>query len=197
MGSFNAHNGTWGVFTDVVYLNLGGDKQRSRDFTLGNMGIQASTTAGLGWDLKGLVWTLAGQYRLVSSPEHTLDALAGARLFDLEQSLRWSISGDLGPVDPSGRTGSSKIEDAVVDGIVGVKGRAALGTGRDWSVPYYLDIGTGQSDVTWQVAAGVSYAFKWGEVSALWRYLSYDFDGDKGLKGLRFSGPQIGATVRW
>ena len=39
MGTAGAHNGTWGVFTDIVYLNLDGDQVgRSRDFTIGNVG---------------------------------------------------------------------------------------------------------------------------------------------------------------
>ena len=108
MGSFDAHNGRWGVFTDVIYLNFGGSEQQSRNFTIGTIGIPAGTTANLDLDLKGLVWTLGGQYRVFSGPALTLDALAGARLLDVRRTARWSISGNLGPIAPSGRTGSSE-----------------------------------------------------------------------------------------
>src|SRR6478609_8261634 len=29
MGTFVAHNGRWGIFTDLLYLNLGGSEQNS------------------------------------------------------------------------------------------------------------------------------------------------------------------------
>ena len=55
MGSLDTHNGRWGLFTDVIYLNLGNTKTSSREFTIGGIGIPADTTADLGLDLKGWV----------------------------------------------------------------------------------------------------------------------------------------------
>ena len=60
-----------------------------------------------------------------------------------------------------------------------------------------LDVGGGESDLTWQAMGGISYAFKWGEITAMWRYLSYDMKPGKSLKDLSFSGPMVGATWRW
>ena len=51
-----------------------------------------------------------------------------------------------------------RIGQDVWDGIVGVKGRYAFGDNRAWSMPFYLDVGHGQSEVTWQVAAGLGYS---------------------------------------
>lgn len=31
-GSFDAHNGRWGIFNDLFYADLGGSKSRRRDF---------------------------------------------------------------------------------------------------------------------------------------------------------------------
>ena len=58
MGSFDAHNGRWGAFTDLVYLDFGVEAE-IRDFTIGKIGIPANTTADLDFEFKGLVWTLA------------------------------------------------------------------------------------------------------------------------------------------
>ena len=66
-----------------------------------------------------------------------------------------------------------------------------------WAVPFYLDVGTGQSQSTFQAAGGISYAFHWGEVNALWRYLSYNFKSSKAIEDVAFSGPQIGVVFRW
>ena len=48
-----------------------------------------------------------------------------------------------------------------------------------------------------QAAAGISYAFQWGELNALWRYLGYDLKPGRSLEDLKFNGPLIGATFRW
>jgi hypothetical protein len=197
MGSFDAHNGRWGVFTDVLYLDVGGTKSQTRDFSIGNIGIPADTTADLSLDLKGLVWTVAGEYRIAADPDLTMDVLAGARLFDVKQKLGWAISGSLGPIAAPGRSGTVEVGDSVWDAIVGVKGRYSFGEARKWSVPFYADVGTGQSELTWQGAAGIGYSFGWGEVSVLYRYLDYRFKSGSKVQDINFNGPQIGATFRW
>jgi hypothetical protein len=74
-----------------------------------------------------------------------------------------------------------------------VKGRYVLGDGR-WSIPMYLDAGTGSSKLTWQAAAGVAYSFSWGELNLVYRHLAYDMKSGKTLRDVSFSGPQLGAT---
>jgi hypothetical protein len=194
MGAFEAHNGRWGIFTDYMYLNLSASKQGSRDFSINNGAIDVGTSADLGWGLKGSIWTLAGEYRLPSAAPLTVDFLAGARMFKLEPSLRWNISGNIGTLPPASRSGSYARSDTLWDGIVGVRGRYALGASQQWVVPFYLDVGTGNSKLTWQAAGGLGYAFSWGEVSLLWRYLSYEMKNGNPQNELTFSGPMLGAT---
>jgi hypothetical protein len=197
MGSFDMHNGRWGAFTDVIYLDLGGSKSQTRDFSFGNVAIPANTTANLNLDIKGWLWTVAGEYRLASDPGFTMDALAGARYFDLEQTLRYEFTGDIGPLPIPGRAGSNVVGERVWDGIIGVKGRFAFGENRKWSVPFYLDVGTGQSKRTLQAVTGIGYAFNWGEVKAMWRYLDYTFESGRRIEDVNFNGPMLGATFRW
>jgi hypothetical protein len=195
MGALEAHNGRWGAFTDLLYLNFGDTKEQSRDFTIGNIGIPADTTAKIDSDLKGVVWTQVGQYRFVSDPAITLDAIGGLRLFEMRQTIRWNITGSIGPLDPAARIGESKSKLSLWDAIAGVKGRYSID--EKWSLPFYADIGTGESDLTWQVAGGVTYKFSWGELSALLRYLAYEMKPGKSINDLNFNGPMIGATFRW
>jgi opacity protein-like surface antigen len=197
MGTFDAHNGRWGVFTDLIYLNLGASKQNSRNFGIGDFGLPAGTAANLDLDLKGAIWTVAGQYRVVSDPALKVDLLAGARMFRIKQDLSWIIVGDLGPVPPAARFGDSRHSETLWDGVIGVKGRYAFGPGSRWSAPFYVDVGTGESKLTWQVAAGVSYAYPWGELSLMWRYLAYEMKSGRSIQDLDFNGPMLGATFRW
>jgi hypothetical protein len=197
MGTFGAHNGTWGVFTDLVYLHFGGGQGASRDFTIGNIGLPADASANFNWTLKGFVWTTAGEYRVVSDPSWTLDVLGGVRWLDIHQTLSWDISGSIGTLDPLARSGSANASQSVLDAVVGFKGRFAFGSNREWFVPYYFDIGAGQSQSTLQAAAGLGYTFKWGEITAMYRYLDYRMKDNKVLQDINFGGPLLAATWRW
>ena len=197
MGALDVHNGRWGIFNDLIYVDLGGVKSRTRDFSIGNIGIPASAAADLSLDLKATVWTVAGEYRVASDPAWTVDLLAGARMLYVKPTLGFSITGDLGPVALPVRSGSKEVSETVWDGIVGVKGRYTFGDARNWFVPFYLDVGTGQTRLTWQGATGVGYAYQWGEVVALYRYLDWNSKSGKPIEELNFGGPMIGVTFRW
>lgn len=197
MGALDAHNGRWGAFTDFIYLHFADTKEGSRDFTIGDIGLPVGTTANLDWSLKGVAWTVAGQYRVASAPDLTVDTLFGTRLLDIRTTIKWNIAGSIGPIAPSGRTGSNDTKLSNWDAIVGVKGRYVLDPSRKWSVPFYVDVGAGESKLTWQAAAGISYAFSWGEVSGMYRYLDYHMKSGSVLERLSFSGPMVGATFRW
>ena len=197
MGTFGAHNGTWGVFTDIVYLKFGNTRSNSRDFTIGNVGLPAGTSADLGWDLKGLSWTVAGEYRVASDPSWTVDLIGGIRALDLREHTDWNISGSIGSLDPAARTGSKDVSQGTVDAIIGVKGRFGFGTLREWSVPFYLDAGGGGSNSTSQAAVGLGYRFGWGELTGMWRYLAWNSKSGKPIEDLSFSGPLVSATFRW
>ena len=194
MGTLDVHNGRWGVINDVLYLNLG----NSKSGTLLSESIPVELSATLGYDLKGTIWTVAGQYRIATNnPAYTMDLLAGARYFGMKSTLNFAIGGTAGSHPLAGRSGSVEVSERFWDGIVGVKGRYAFGANRQWYVPYYLDVGTGQSDLTWQAATGVGYVYSWGELNALWRYLDYNFESGKAIETMTFNGPMVGATFRW
>ena len=122
----------------------------------------AGVTADLGLGLKGTVWTLAGSYRVSNDPSTSVDVLAGARLLDIKLDLSYSLSADVGPFSGPGRAGNSDINKSYWDAIIGAKGRVVFGSNREWFVPYYVDVGTGESDLTWQIFGGLGYQFSWG-----------------------------------
>ena len=64
-------------------------------------------------------------------------------------------------------------------------------------MPYYVDVGTGDSDLTWQGIVGIGYAFSWGEVIAAWRYLDYDFKSGQKIESVNLNGPAIGVAFHW
>ena len=126
-----------------------------------------------------------------------MDLVAGARMLDIEQTLGWEVTGNVGSIPLPGRAGESKASLTNWDAIVGVKGRFAFGDGSKWFVPYYADIGAGDSDFTWQAMGGLGYSFGWGDVVAAWRYIDYDMKSGNKIESMTFNGPAIAAVFRW
>jgi hypothetical protein len=196
-GSFAFHKGSWGGFTDLVYLDIGETKSQTRTLEIGGQPLPASVTADLNFVLKSVFWTVGGSYRFVDEPGVTADFLVGARLASFEQSLDWQFSDNFGPITPPPITGSRNSSVNQWDAIIGVRGQFALGANGKWVVPYHLDVGTGDSDLTWQGVLGLGYAFGWGDLKAVWRYLDYDLGSGQPIRDMNFSGPAVGATFRW
>jgi hypothetical protein len=196
-GSFELRKGRWGAFTDLVYLDVGEASSQTRNLEINGQPIPAAVAASLDFDLKSVFWTLAGSYRLADNDGSTFDVLFGARLASFKPSLEWEFSGNFGPVTPPPLTGSREESVDQWDAIVGVRGHLALGADAKWLVPYHFDVGTGDSEVTWQGMVGLAYAFGWGDLGVAWRYLDYDLDSYSPISDMNFNGPALGATFRW
>jgi hypothetical protein len=196
-GSFEVQKGHWGGFTDVVYLDVGDSKTQSRGISIGDLPLPGSVSAALDFDLKSLIWTAGASYRSVATSGATVDWLAGVRLASFKQALDWEFSGTFGPITPPPLTGASRAKVDQWDGIVGVKGRLTFGAEHNWVMPFYFDVGAGDSDLTWQAKLGFGYSFGWGDLGVAWRYLDYEVKSDGPITDLNMNGPAIGASWRW
>ena len=196
MGNIGARNGQWGLWTDLVYADFGASKQGSRDFSIGGQPLPAGLSADLSLDLKAWIWTLVGTYQVKNDVEGSMDMLFGMRMIDMSNTLGWSLNGT-GPGVLPPLTGTKEVSETNWDGVVGLKGRAFLGTERRWFVPFYVDVGTGQSKFTWQLNAGLGYQFDWGAVVASWRYLDYDFKSSSHVQSVSFNGPLVGVLFKF
>jgi hypothetical protein len=196
-GSFDARKGKWGMFADMIYLDLGKSGQETRDGMIGDAQIPVDVTAKVGFDMKSLITTAAGYYRMVDETNKSFDFVFGLRYADVSQKLNWNLSGNIGDLPVTGPVGSAKVSASYWDAIIGMRGQFGFGQSGKWYIPYYADIGTGDSDLTWQAAGGIGYRFGWGEIAGVWRYLDYDLPSGKSIGDMDFSGPAIGAVFRW
>jgi hypothetical protein len=192
----------WSIFTDVIYLDFSNEKSnvKSIDFIeTGRNAVSSSIDAATESSLKGVSWTLAGGYSVLHGDSGRLELLAGFRYFGVEASSDWNLTATIsGPrgdqVFP--RSGSISQREDLWDGVIGLRGRLNLGA-TQFYVPYYFDIGTGSSDVTWEGVVGLGYGFKWVDIVLAYRHLYYDTDDDNLVKDMRFSGPALGLTFRF
>ncbi len=197
MGILEARKQRWGLFTDFMYANIDGSTSATRDLNIGHQQLPAASSANVNLTVKTTLWTLGGSYAAIAAPQGTLDVVFGARMLDVKETINWQVSGNVGPIALPGRAGNLEVSFTNWDAIVGVKGRVRLGAEGKWFAPYYADIGTGDSDRTVAVTAGIGYAFQWGDVVAAWRYVDYQMKSGGPVDNLRFNGPGIAAVFHW
>jgi hypothetical protein len=194
MGAFDAHRGRWGLFTDVLYLDIGRRNTNIHDFTIDNIGIPATTTSDVSIDMKSWIVNAVAEYRVLSQGDGALDVVAGVRYLSVKERLDWNFTGSIGSLPETVRSGSAEISNDLVDAIVGLKGQVQGDSG--WRMPYYIDVGTGGASFTWQGVIGLAYVFHWGEVGLHYRYIDFRIDSNT-LKDLTIAGPLVSATFRW
>lgn len=191
MGTFEARKGRWGMVTDLIYMDVSGSKD---DLLIEGGGLPPSATADLDLDMTSWICTLAGSFRALEKDWLTADVIAGTRYLDVDQTLGWSVYDSSGTLHSEGSV-SGGLENW--DAIIGTRGQLAFGPNNAIFVPFELDAGAGDSDLTVQAAAGLGYSFGAWKAAALWRHLYYDLSSDKALDDMSFSGPAIGAAFTW
>ena len=198
MLSGEARSGRWSFLTDLIYLRFGSEESSVRAVNFGGSVVGTTLDTNTKSSLEGLAWMLASGYTVAQTPRATLDVLGGLRYLRIEARSDWQLAAAVsGP--GAGQTfpaaGSISRREDIWDAIVGIRGRVRLDD--SWFMPYYLDVGTGTSRVTWQGLIGVGYAFKWGDALFAYRHLYYDQDDNQLFKDFRFSGPTLGASFRF
>ncbi|MEW6078272.1 MAG: hypothetical protein AB1724_10700 [Thermodesulfobacteriota bacterium] len=186
LGALQARNGGWHLSLDVNYLDVEGDNS-SRLTLPGGNDLKAEVT------VKEQAWvvTPVAGYSVVGTKGFSMEVLAGLRYLYMKPELEFDITG---PLNSRGRCISDS-ED-VWDGVAGIRGEVNLA--EDWYLLYYADLGTGDSDLTWQALAGAGYRIgKSADVVAAYRYLEWQFEDDKVLDSLDISGPLVGVRFRF
>lgn len=178
MGIAGVKKGKWSFLVDTIYMDVKGTKDGSiSEF---NRTINTHTEVRM----KSWVVTPVIGYNVIDCQRGKLDIVAGARYFWTQVDVDVSTSRD------RARNPQVSVSNDVWDGIVGLKSEIALY--EKLYMPLYLDIGTGNSDLTWQVAGGLGYQFGLCDVVAGYRYLSWDFKDSSPIKDMNLSGPYVG-----
>jgi hypothetical protein len=191
MAMGEARKGRWSIYTDLLYTSFGDADTKVRNLT-GPAGFPSSRIERKArTDLSATVWTLAGGYQVINHGDFALDLMAGARYLTMDSDLKLSVQGPAGRLS---RENKLSMDQDVWDGILGLRGQIRL-PGAQWFLPFYADIGTGDSDATWQAMLGIGYRFDWGDVTLAYRALSYDFSEQNA--DMTLHGPGLGVSFSW
>lgn len=160
-------HGPWGFLVDSSYVDLGEDGK-------GPAGVTREADLELG--LLGL----AGLYHV--SPTSPFDAALGLRYASVKADVQ---------VGPLAKSGDSRLLDVYVGG------RAVWPFAQRWRFSLYGDVGTGDSDLTWQALANLGYDFgNWG-LNFGYRILAYDFEDGSNVLDFAEEGLMLGLEYRF
>ncbi len=190
MGTYEIRKEKWSFTADVIYIDLANSESKAATIP----GGPGNSQIEVGADQSMEAWVLGfvGGYNMVQTDKSTFDLIAGARYLSLDVGVDLQIDGPLPPQLP-GRSFDKSAE--LWDAVVGFKGQYRFN--ENWFMPYYADIGAGDSDLTWQAMAGIGYSYGWGDVLVAYRHLSYDQGDDKLIQDLELSGPAIAVNFRF
>lgn len=178
MGTFAARKDRWGFLMDVIYMDISDDQ----GFSLANGTITGKSTV----DMDALIITPLVTYKVVEDDRYTVSLGLGARYIDTNIKLTF---------DPDNAS-ATKIRDDFdsTDAIVAARGVYNLN--ERWNVVAFGDVGTGDSDSTWQLKGSVGYQFSNWTLRVGYRYLKWEFDEDDNeiLSDLEIKGPYLGAV---
>lgn len=189
MGGAGVRNGRWSLMTDVMYMKI---KAKNSGQVTAPVGPGVNVSADATVKFQSWIVTPVLGYSIFDTDSVRLDLIGGARYLFLKPELDLSVA--VGRLQPRNRTLSTSKD--VWDGIVGIRGNVNLD--KKWYIPYYLDMGAGDSPFTWQGMAGVGCKVsRTVDVVAAYRYLYWKFSNNKVIDKIDFNGPLVGMIFRF
>lgn len=173
MGSVEADAGPWTLFADAIYLKLSDGQSAAV-----GPGIPASADASV----KGFVFTSGAGYDIIDDAQSRLNGFWGVRYLGMDVTANITVGNG-----SQRRTADLKNWD----GIIGLRGSQRLSD--RWGLAYYADVGTGESELTWQLALTFDYRINNWDLSFGYRHMDWEIDNSQVVSDLSFSGPFIGA----
>lgn len=182
------HNGTWGIFGDVIYVKTKAEESASRTV----LGVSRSLDFSV--ETSSFTGTFMGEYRAYATDSVSVDLMAGARI--------WSVDNDIGARLSRGGTTVAEFSGSDgatwVDPIIGIKAR--FDTGTPWFFNAWGMVGGfgASSDITWDVLGGAGY--QWNERLSFvggYRALGVDYHDDGFVYDVVQHGPYFGTLIQF
>ena len=176
MGGIAARKGKWTILADLMGLSIHQETSSTVDSVKTDVDVK----------LKAFMSTFGVAYRVIDDEDLDLDLLVGGRYFKMDLDVT---------VESEGSKSKYSDTEYVLDGIIGAQ--AIIDLSERWYLSCYADVGTGDSELTWQVWPGVGYRLENIDVVAGYRYLAWKTDDGDTIDDLSFSGPMFGVKFRF
>jgi hypothetical protein len=181
MAVAEARYGRFSLGADIFYVKLGTKVDTPRGILADSIDVDATS----------FMFTGVVGYSLIYEETVRLDAIAGARV--------WHSDTEFDVINPCGVCPASAEDgDTWVDPLVGIKGRAELGSGF-YVVGWGMIGGFGvSSDLMWDVLGGFGYELS--DMSSLvagYRAVSVDYSNDGFVYDIIQQGPILGAVFHF
>ncbi len=184
MGAVFAEKGNWLLFLEAFYLDIGDSDRVSASVGPIDVDVKGS------FDLKGFQSTFAAGYKIAETKSTTLYATGGIRYLYLDGKVKVDARESFLGNPIGNQVVKDKESRGNWDAVIGLRGYQRFN--EKWYMSYYADIGTGDSDLTWQATAGLFYRFEKAEVGFGYRYLDFDLDDFGPIDELKLKGPFVG-----
>ncbi len=178
MGGVVATRGDWGWFVEGSYAGLGGEDSI-------NISVFPGAPAGgadidMEIDVEQTVLSFGAAYRLMQTDDYSLYGTLGGRYLGIETELIAD-----GPLQARRLR---EYQDSW-DLTIGLNGRVHLD--KKWFAPFTVDIGAGESNLTWQAWGGVGYQFGRSDLVFGYRHMEWDLGKDGLISEYALSGPAL------
>jgi hypothetical protein len=178
MAAGEARNGRFILGTDILYIKLGTDINTPHGIAADSIDVTA----------KSLMATAIAGYSVIYEENVTVDVFAGARLWYSDTSF--DFKNQIALLD---KFDGASDGDTWVDPLIGIKGRAGLGSGfflTGWGMIGGFGV---SSDLMWDVLGGVGYEFNdTFSLVAGYRAVSVDYKNDGFVYDVVQQGPILG-----
>jgi hypothetical protein len=208
MGNFEARNGPFALYGDLVWSKVGveGGNVRTRTLT---SGVTGTLGTSLNLDIEMATIEVGAAYEVARSGPLAFDVLAGARYWHQEADLSFEIAGavDIGDLQIAGarafaRSGSVNW----LDPVIGARVRYAVAPGHELFLRGDIGGFGAGSDFSWQAFGG--YGFDFGTYNGItfsgiigYRALSVEYAQGEGRRRYEFDmlqhGPVLGISARF
>jgi hypothetical protein len=208
MGTFEARNGPFTLYSDLVWSKVGveGSNIRSRSLT---PGVTTTVGTSLKFEFQMAIVEVGASYEVARAGPLAFDVLAGARYWYQEADLSFDLArtidvGDLERVGARGFARSGSVD--WLDPVIGARMRYAVAPGHELFLRGDVGgFGVG-SKFSWQAIGGYGVDFgAWNGIAFSgvlgYRALYIDYAQGSGRTRYEFDmlqhGPVLGISMRW
>lgn len=165
----------WGMFTDVIYLDLGDDRR------LDNASVDT--------DLKTSIIDVAAVYSPGNQRWDGLEGFAGIRYMGAD------FSADVDPDNASLPNRELELDQSFTDFLIGA--RYIMPLSDLWSVAFRADASFGDSEGSWSASVNTTRKIGRGALILGYRYFELELQPRESTFDMSMYGPQIAYAFRW